>query len=58
MVGEGVLCVTNLLEGTLILCAILGGTGLSTLGGAGYPSLCVADVCYTLGGAPNVFGWA
>ena len=58
MVGEGVLCVPTLLDGTLILFAILDGTGLSTLGGSGYPSLCVVDVCYTLGGAPDFFGWA
>ena len=54
MVGTGVLGVTTLGYGAVILCATLGGAGVSTLGGSGLINLCVGDICTTLVGAPGL----
>ena len=52
MVGAGVSSVPTLGVGELIICATLGGVGVSTLGGDIYPTLCDGYVCTTLGGSP------
>ena len=54
-VGEGVLWVTTLVYGAVILRATLGVTGVSTLGDAVYPVLCAGDVCTTIRGEPSLF---
>ena len=55
MVGAGVLCVPNPGSGLLILCATLGVSGVSTIGGYGSFSIRVGVFCSTLGGAPDLF---
>ena len=57
MVGAGVLCLPTLGYGELILCATLGGAGVSTLGGAELPELSNGDVCSNLGGALGLSMW-
>ena len=54
IVGAGVLNVITLGYGTVILCATLGGAGVSILGGSGLINLCVGDTCTTLVGAPGL----
>ena len=54
MVGSGVFSVTNLGDVAVILHATLSGSGVSTLGGACYPTLLSVDVCTTLGGASGL----
>ena len=52
MVSSCFLVVYTLGDGTVILRATIGGTGVSTLGVSGSLALCVVDVCTTLRGAP------
>ena len=49
MVCAGFLIVPTLGYGALILRYALGGAGVSTLGGAGSPTIHAGDVCTTLG---------
>ena len=58
MVGASVLCVPTLGDVSVILYATLGGVVVSTIFGAECLTLCVVDVCTTLGGAPDLFRWA
>ena len=51
MVSAGVSYVLTLVDGALILCAALGGAGVSTLGGSGSPESFDVDLCSNLGGA-------
>ena len=55
MVGAGVLCVPTLGYGALILSTTIGGTRVSTLGGAGYLACLAEDLCSNLGGTPGLF---
>ena len=49
-------CVPTLGYVTVIICAILGGVVVSTLGGSVSPTLRPVGIFTTLGGAPGLFG--
>ena len=55
MVGAGVSSVPTLGVGELIICATLGGVGVSTLGGAAPHIIRAGDVYNTLGCEPGLF---
>ena len=62
VLADGMVCavffsVLNLGYGAVIMRVTLVSAGVSTLGGAGYSTLCDGDVCTTLGGAPCLFMW-
>ena len=52
MVGAIFLCVPTLGAGVLIICAALGGVGVSTLAGDLYLAIFAGGFCYTFGVAP------
>ena len=58
IVGACVLSVPTLGYGTVIRRAALGGPGVYTFEGAGSLTLCVDDVCTTLGVAPCLCRWS
>ena len=58
MVGTGIWSVPTLEDGAVILHATIGGTEVSTFGGAGSPTLCAVYVDITLVWVPGLFSQA